>query len=187
MLARYLRTIEVQRGDYNGRMLTIRRQDLTAIACIFGCPPGCVARPARQPGPPPCPLTRRRTLRPATGGPSRAAPSANPTGRDRLAKGPSASRPRSANATSGEATRCSRCRQTTCLVDREAFVLSWWWSFGVGFGDRGPGGFVLHEGGPVGVSGDQSLEGEVRLCPKINHIALANRPEVYDEITNWWN
>ena len=39
MLARYLRTIEVQRGDYNGRMLTIRRQDLTAIACIFGCPP----------------------------------------------------------------------------------------------------------------------------------------------------
>jgi transcriptional regulator with XRE-family HTH domain len=37
MLARYLRTIEVQRGDYNGRMLTIRRQDLTAIACIFGC------------------------------------------------------------------------------------------------------------------------------------------------------
>lgn len=30
MLARYLRTIEVQRGDYNGRMLTIRRQDLTA-------------------------------------------------------------------------------------------------------------------------------------------------------------
>jgi hypothetical protein len=66
-------------------------------------------------------------------------------------------------------------------------VLSWWWSFGVGFGDRGPGGFVLHEGGPVGVGGDQSLEGEVRLCPKINHIALANRPEVYDEITNWWN
>jgi triacylglycerol lipase len=27
----------------------------------------------------------------------------------------------------------------------------------------------------------------LRLCPKINHIALANRPEVYDEITNWWN
>jgi transcriptional regulator with XRE-family HTH domain len=42
MLARYLRTIEVQRGDYNGRMLTIRRQDLTAIACIFGCPPDAV-------------------------------------------------------------------------------------------------------------------------------------------------
>jgi pimeloyl-ACP methyl ester carboxylesterase len=27
----------------------------------------------------------------------------------------------------------------------------------------------------------------VRLCPKVNHIALANRPEVYDEITTWWN
>ncbi|MGH9288144.1 MAG: esterase/lipase family protein [Acidimicrobiales bacterium] len=27
----------------------------------------------------------------------------------------------------------------------------------------------------------------VRLCPKINHVALANRPEVYDEITKWWN
>jgi triacylglycerol lipase len=27
----------------------------------------------------------------------------------------------------------------------------------------------------------------IRLCPKINHIALANRPEVYDEITNWWD
>jgi hypothetical protein len=27
----------------------------------------------------------------------------------------------------------------------------------------------------------------IRLCPKINHIALANRPEVYDEITKWWN
>jgi transcriptional regulator with XRE-family HTH domain len=39
MLARYLRAIEVQRGDYNGRMLTIRRHDLTAMACIFGCRP----------------------------------------------------------------------------------------------------------------------------------------------------
>jgi pimeloyl-ACP methyl ester carboxylesterase len=27
----------------------------------------------------------------------------------------------------------------------------------------------------------------VRLCPKINHIALANRPEVYDEIVGWWD
>ena len=27
----------------------------------------------------------------------------------------------------------------------------------------------------------------VRLCPKINHIALTNRTEVYDEISNWWN
>jgi hypothetical protein len=27
----------------------------------------------------------------------------------------------------------------------------------------------------------------VRLCPKITHIALAGRPEVYDEIIHWWN
>jgi triacylglycerol lipase len=24
------------------------------------------------------------------------------------------------------------------------------------------------------------------LCPKINHVALANRPEIYGEITKWW-
>jgi triacylglycerol lipase len=27
----------------------------------------------------------------------------------------------------------------------------------------------------------------VRLCPRINHIALANHPDVYDEITKWWH
>ena len=27
----------------------------------------------------------------------------------------------------------------------------------------------------------------VRLCPKINHIALAHRSEVYDEISTWWS
>jgi hypothetical protein len=27
----------------------------------------------------------------------------------------------------------------------------------------------------------------VRLCPKMNHIALASRPEVYDEIVKWWD
>ena len=26
----------------------------------------------------------------------------------------------------------------------------------------------------------------VRLCPRIHHIALAHRSEVYDQITNWW-
>ncbi len=26
----------------------------------------------------------------------------------------------------------------------------------------------------------------VRLCPGVNHVALANRPEVYEEITSWW-
>jgi transcriptional regulator with XRE-family HTH domain len=39
LLARYLRTIEVQRGDYNGRMLTVRRHDLIAIAAILDCHP----------------------------------------------------------------------------------------------------------------------------------------------------
>lgn len=39
LLARYVRTIELQRGDYNGRMLTVRRDDLTAIGCILGCRP----------------------------------------------------------------------------------------------------------------------------------------------------
>src|ERR687897_818242 len=45
MLARYLRMIQVQRGDYNGRMLTIRREDLRAVACILDCHPDQV--PAR--------------------------------------------------------------------------------------------------------------------------------------------
>ncbi len=36
MLTRYLRMIQVQRGDFNGRMLTVRRDDLRAIACILG-------------------------------------------------------------------------------------------------------------------------------------------------------
>ena len=26
----------------------------------------------------------------------------------------------------------------------------------------------------------------VRLCPGVNHAALANCPEVYEEITSWW-
>ncbi|MFP3899386.1 MAG: transcriptional regulator [Acidimicrobiia bacterium] len=43
LLSRYVRTIELQRGDYNGRMLTVRRGDLTAIACILGCRPDEVA------------------------------------------------------------------------------------------------------------------------------------------------
>lgn len=36
MLNRYLSMIQVQRQDFNGRMLTIRRDDLRAIACILG-------------------------------------------------------------------------------------------------------------------------------------------------------
>jgi hypothetical protein len=45
MLRRYLRTIQWQRGDYNGRMLTIRRDDLPMVACILDCHPDQV--PAR--------------------------------------------------------------------------------------------------------------------------------------------
>jgi transcriptional regulator with XRE-family HTH domain len=45
LLDRYLRAIEVQRGDYNGRVLTIRRSDATALASILQCPPDQV--PAR--------------------------------------------------------------------------------------------------------------------------------------------
>ena len=36
MLTRYLAMIQVQRQDFNGRMLTVRRDDLRAIACILG-------------------------------------------------------------------------------------------------------------------------------------------------------
>lgn len=39
MLTRYLRTIQVQRGDFNGRVLTVRRDDLRAIACILDVTP----------------------------------------------------------------------------------------------------------------------------------------------------
>ena len=39
MLTRYLRMIQVQRGDFNGRMLTVRRDDLRAIACLLDVNP----------------------------------------------------------------------------------------------------------------------------------------------------
>lgn len=38
MLNRFVRTIQVQRQDFNGRMLTIRKGDARAIACILGVP-----------------------------------------------------------------------------------------------------------------------------------------------------
>ena len=38
-LWRYARRIQVERGDYNGRMLTIRRDDLRAISLAFGMEP----------------------------------------------------------------------------------------------------------------------------------------------------
>ncbi len=42
MLIRFLRMIQVQRGDYNGRVLTVRRDDLRAIACILDVIPDAV-------------------------------------------------------------------------------------------------------------------------------------------------
>jgi transcriptional regulator with XRE-family HTH domain len=38
LLGRFLRAIEVERGDYNGRVLTVRRTDATALASILECP-----------------------------------------------------------------------------------------------------------------------------------------------------
>ena len=35
MLTRYLGMIQVQRQDFNGRVLTIRSEDLRALACLF--------------------------------------------------------------------------------------------------------------------------------------------------------
>jgi hypothetical protein len=35
MLSRYLGMIQVQRQDFNGKVLTIRNEDLRAIACLF--------------------------------------------------------------------------------------------------------------------------------------------------------
>ncbi len=39
MLGRFLTSIQVQRQDFNGRVLTIRNDDLRAIACILGIDP----------------------------------------------------------------------------------------------------------------------------------------------------
>lgn len=38
MLKRYLAAIQVKRQDFNGRVLTIRADDLQALACLFGVP-----------------------------------------------------------------------------------------------------------------------------------------------------
>ncbi len=37
-LGRYLSTIQVQRQDFNGRVLTIRREDVRALAALFDVP-----------------------------------------------------------------------------------------------------------------------------------------------------
>jgi transcriptional regulator with XRE-family HTH domain len=35
VLQRYLNMVQMQRGDFNGKVLTIRHEDLRAIACLF--------------------------------------------------------------------------------------------------------------------------------------------------------
>jgi len=42
LLTRYLGYIQVQRGDFNGRMLTVRQDDLRAIACLLDVNPDMV-------------------------------------------------------------------------------------------------------------------------------------------------
>ncbi len=39
LLTRFVRLIQVQRGDFNGQVLTVRRDDLVAIACILDITP----------------------------------------------------------------------------------------------------------------------------------------------------
>ena len=36
MLARYAATIQLQRQDFNGRLLTIRRDDMRVLAAVLG-------------------------------------------------------------------------------------------------------------------------------------------------------
>jgi len=50
MLSRYLRMIQVQRGDFNGRVLTVRRDDLRAIACILDVSPDAAPHRLEQLG-----------------------------------------------------------------------------------------------------------------------------------------
>ena len=49
-LARYAAAIQAQRGDYNGRILRIRQDDLRTLAVIYDEPPGVVGRATRSRG-----------------------------------------------------------------------------------------------------------------------------------------
>jgi transcriptional regulator with XRE-family HTH domain len=42
LLARFVRLIQVQRGDFNGQVLTLRRADVGAVACILDVAPDAV-------------------------------------------------------------------------------------------------------------------------------------------------
>ena len=42
LLTHYLRSIQMQRQDFNGRLLSLRRDDLRAIACLFDTTPDAI-------------------------------------------------------------------------------------------------------------------------------------------------
>lgn len=42
LLARFVRLIQIQRGDYNGQVLTLRRSDFVALGCILDVLPDSV-------------------------------------------------------------------------------------------------------------------------------------------------
>jgi transcriptional regulator with XRE-family HTH domain len=48
MLSRYIRMIQVQRGDFNGRVLTVRSDDLRAVACILDIEPDRIVEHLEQ-------------------------------------------------------------------------------------------------------------------------------------------
>lgn len=50
LMSRYLRGIQVQRQDFNGKVLTIRSDDLRALACMLGVPTDSVVSELEQLG-----------------------------------------------------------------------------------------------------------------------------------------
>ena len=50
LLRRYLEMVQVQRGDFNGRVISIRRDDMRAIACLLGSEPDATRARLRELG-----------------------------------------------------------------------------------------------------------------------------------------
>ena len=50
LLRRFLSMIQVHRQDFNGRMITIRAEDVRAIACLFGVTPDSMGTRLDEPG-----------------------------------------------------------------------------------------------------------------------------------------
>ena len=72
VLHRYVTMIQIQRGDFNGKVITIRREDVSALGRVFERDESGHAQPAARPGsgglarrPPAQPLNgRTSTTRP---------------------------------------------------------------------------------------------------------------------------